>query len=101
MDVNAAMWLVLALGLLAANLPFVNNRVFLIGPRQQPKSMAWRLLEWLVYCALATLAGRLIEARIGQVYPQGWEFYAVLVCLYLTFAFPGFVWRQLRRGQSA
>jgi pimeloyl-ACP methyl ester carboxylesterase len=52
-------------------------------------------------CTLATLAGRWIEARVGQVYPQGWEFYAVLVCLYLTFAFPGFVWRQLRRQHSA
>lgn len=101
MDVNAALWLVLALGLVAANLPFVNNRVFLVGPLRVPKPFAWRLLEWSVYCALATAAGRLIEARIGQTYPQGWEFYAVLVCLYLTFAFPGFVWRQLRRGKPA
>lgn len=99
MDVNAALWLVLALGLLAANLPFFTERLFLIGPRLAPKALAWRLLEWLVYCSLVTVAGRLIEARIGQLYPQGWEFYAVLVCLYLTFAFPGFVWRQLRRGK--
>lgn len=101
MDVRAALWLVLALGLLAANLPFLSDRLFLLGPRLRPKHFAWHLLEWLVYCALATVAGRLIEARIGQIYPQGWEFYAVLVCLYLTFAFPGFVWRHLRRGPSA
>lgn len=101
MDVNAALWLVLALGLVAANLPFVSDRLFLLGPRLRPKHLAWRLLEWLVYCSLATLAGRLIEARIGQLYPEGWEFYAVLVCLYLTFAFPGFVWRHLRRAPSA
>lgn len=101
MDINAALWLVLALGLIAANLPFFNDRLFLVGPRLQPKVFAWRLLEWLVYCTLATVAGRLIEARIGQMYPQDWQFYAVLACLYLTFAFPGFVWRHLRRGASA
>ncbi|WP_374593092.1 DUF2818 family protein [Aquabacterium sp.] len=100
MDVNAAMWWVLALGLTAANLPFVNNRLFLLGPARQPKTIAWRLLEWLIYCTLATLAGRWVEGLVGQVYPQGWEFYAVLGCLYLTFAFPGFVWQQLRRRHS-
>ena len=39
----------------------------------------------------------LIEARLGQRAPQGWEFYAAVLCLMLTFAFPGFVWRVLRR----
>ena len=29
--------------------------------------------------------------------PQRWEFYAALGFLFLTLAFPGFVWRYLRR----
>lgn len=100
MDPDRAVWLLLALGLLAANLPFLTNRVFVVGPRRVPKPLAWHLLEWVVYCSLVTVAGVQIESRIGQVHPQGWAFYAVLICLYLTFAFPGFVWRHLRRRHS-
>ncbi|MEY4711160.1 MAG: hypothetical protein RIS88_610, partial [Pseudomonadota bacterium] len=32
---------------------------------------------------------------VGQNAPQGWEFYAVTVTLFLTLAFPGFVYRYL------
>ena len=87
---TAAVWLVLLLSLVAANLPFVNERVFVVGPRRASKSLGWRLLEVLV-----------LEALIGRRHPQGWEFYAVLVCLFLTFAFPGFVWRYLRRHRHS
>jgi hypothetical protein len=44
--------------------------------------------------------GMALEARIGQRQPQGWEFYAIVICLFLTFAFPGFVWRILRRRRG-
>ena len=97
MDTTTAVWAVLLMAVLAANLPFVNDRLFLVGPLRPGKGFAWRLLEWAVYCALATLAARAIESSLGQAAPQGWAFYAVLTCLYLTLAFPGFVWRHLRR----
>ena len=41
--------------------------------------------------------GLLLEQRAGQIAPQGWEFYAVTGALFITFAFPGFIWRYLRR----
>ena len=47
--------------------------------------------------AATLVLGFALEARIGQRQAQGWEFYAALGCLFLTFAFPGFVWRYLRR----
>lgn len=94
---SAAVWLVLALALVAANLPFVNERLFVVGPRRAPKSLGWRLLELATLGGLVVLAGFALEARIGQRHPQGWEFYAVVICLFATFAFPGFVWRYLRR----
>ena len=97
MSTTAAVWLVLLLALVAANLPFVNERLFVVGPKRAPKSLAWRLFELLVLGALVVGLGVALEARIGQRHPQGWEFYAVAVCLMLTFAFPGFVWRYLRR----
>ena len=94
---TAEVWLVITAALVAANLPFVNERLFVVGPVRQPKGLGWRLLELLLLGLLALGAGLLLEARIGQRHPQGWEFYAAALCLFLTFAFPGFVWRYLRR----
>jgi hypothetical protein len=95
---TASVWLVLVVALVAANLPFVNERLFAIGPRLKPaKAFAWRLLELLVY-ALATWGiGTVLEASIGRRAPQGWEFFAAGFCLFVTLASPGFVWRYLRR----
>lgn len=98
MNGTAAGWLLLVVGLVAANLPFLSERVLLLGPRRQPKAFAWRLLELLLLSAAVIGLGLWVEGRIGQVHPQGWQFYAVVLCLMFTFAFPGFVWRHLRRG---
>lgn len=90
--------MMVAVAVLAANLPFLNERLFLAGPRLSPKSVWWRLLELVVYAGLTFALGSAMEAAIGQRAPQGWEFYAAGACLFLTLAFPGFVWRYLRRG---
>ena len=45
--------------------------------------------------------GSLLEGRAGQRSAQGWEFYAITGTLFLTFAFPGFVYQYLvRRSKS-
>ena len=94
-------WLVLIAALIAANLPFVNERLFVVGPRRAPhKAFGWRLLELgLLFGAVLGL-GIVLEMRIGQRHTQGWEFYAAAVAMFITFAFPGFVWRYLRRGRD-
>lgn len=92
-----AVSVVLLAALVAANLPFVNERLFLVGPRREAKAVAWRLLELLVYAAVVALVGRAIESHLGQPSPVRWEFVAVWLCVFLTLAFPGFVWRYLRR----
>jgi hypothetical protein len=97
MSSAAAVWLVILVSTVAANLPFVTERLFIVGPRRDPKPLAWRLLELLVLWALTLAIGFVLEARIGQRQPQGWEFYAAFGCLFLTLGFPGFVWRYLRR----
>jgi hypothetical protein len=89
---------VLVVALVAANLPFVNQRLFLVGPARQPKPTFWHVLELLVYAVLVALLGRALESHVGQAAPQRWEFYAIWACVFLTLAFPGFVWRYLRRG---
>lgn len=97
MDQSAAVWLVLLAALAAANAPFFTERIFFFGPRLSPKSLGWRLAELALLALLCLGLGFALEARVGQRHPQGWEFYAAGLCLFLTLAFPGFVWRYLRR----
>lgn len=92
-----AVLIVLLAALIAANLPFINERLFVLGPRRTPKTVAWRVLELMVYAALVAVLGRLLESHLGQAGPIRWEFVAVWLCVFLTLAFPGFVWRYLRR----
>jgi len=100
MDQSVAVCLVLVAAVIAANLPYFNERVLLVGPRRAPKAVWWRLLELLLMAVLVFALGSALEARIGQRQPQGWEFYAAGVCLFVTLGFPGFVWRYLRRGRG-
>lgn len=100
MDQSAAVWLVLAAAAVAANLPYFNERLLLVGPRRAPKPVAWRLLELLLMAALTFALGSVLEARIGQRHSQGWQFYAAGTCLFITLGFPGFVWRYLRRDRG-
>jgi hypothetical protein len=55
------------------------------------------LVELLLMALLTLGLGLALETRLGQRQPQGWPFYAAFGCLFITFAFPGFVWRVLRR----
>ena len=88
-------WSVLLVALLAANWPFFSERILLLGPRRVPKALAWRALELLLLWAITLGLGTLLEARLGQRHAQGWEFYAVTGTLFVTLAFPGFVYRYL------
>lgn len=86
----------LLLALLAANLPWFSPRLFyVIRLARQPKSLGWCLLELVVlYFVVGAIAFYAERATAGQVAAQSWEFYAVTACLFLVFAFPGFVYRQ-------
>lgn len=95
MATDAAIWLVILAAVVGANLPFLSQRLFLVRRLDGGKSLAWRLLELLVYYALVGALGLLLERTLGRIAPQGWEFYAVTASLFLTLAFPGFVWRYL------
>ncbi|MDE2299655.1 MAG: DUF2818 family protein [Burkholderiales bacterium] len=99
MESSAAVWLVLFVAVAGANLPFVNERLFVVGPLRAPKSIGWRLIELVVMWGVTLAIGFGLEARAGQIQAQGWEFYAAMGFLFLTLAFPGFVWRYLRRGR--
>ncbi|ARU04127.1 hypothetical protein CCO03_05065 [Comamonas serinivorans] len=96
MNQSQLLWILLLAALVAANLPFVNDRWLAIGPRMRTrKHLGWRLGEWLVWLVAVIALGRGLEQWLGQAAPQGWAFYAVMTCLFATFAFPGFVYRHL------
>ena len=86
--------------MLAANLPFANQSILLVGPSRSTKSLAIRLAELVLLYFVVGTVGLALENHAGQIAPQGWEFYATTGALFLTLAFPGFVYRYLlkRRG---
>ncbi|MDM0046415.1 DUF2818 family protein [Variovorax dokdonensis] len=98
---NASVWVVLALALLGANLPFLNDRLMAVVPLGSAhKSLPVRLAELVVLFFVVGGVGMLFEKRLGQNFAQGWEFYAVSAALFLVLAFPGFTWRYLLKHRS-
>lgn len=95
MTQTASVWTVVLLALVLANLPFFSDRLFAVVRLSTPKSLAVRLAEMVVGYFVAGAVGLGLERRLGQIAPQGWEFYAITGALFLTFAFPGFTWRYL------
>ena len=106
MDLSLATWLVIAVAIAFANLPFLNESVFGFIPlkpaqgRAHGKLFAVRLLElFVLYFVVGGLA-LLLESRIGNAFPQTWEFYAISGCMFVVLAFPGFVLRYLRKRRG-
>ena len=90
--------IILLLAFSAANLPFLTERRFLVlAPKREFKSVGVRLLELVVLYFIVGAVAYLVERNMGAVQPQRWEFYAVTVCLFLVFAYPGYVYRYFWR----
>jgi hypothetical protein len=95
MNHTFSVWMVLLAAVVGANLPFLSERLLAMIPRKQPKSLWLRLVELIVCYLLVGALGLALEQSAGQIAPQGWEFYATTATLFLTLAFPGFVYRYL------
>lgn len=90
----------LLVAFVAANLPFVSNRV--AGIKQVAKKhFGWHLAELLTLFLLLGLLARVLEGRLAPVHPQNWQFYVTTVALFLVFAFPGFVARYFWKRRSS
>jgi hypothetical protein len=94
---SASVWIVILVAFAAANLPFLNEKLLGVVPMRASKPLAVRVGELVLLYFIVGGLGLLLEQRAGQIAPQGWEFYAVTGALFITFAFPGFTWRYLRR----
>jgi hypothetical protein len=99
MNQSAAIWLLIVLAAIAANLPFVNERLFAIFSVRRfvetTKPFWVRLFEFLVWFGVIGFVGMLFESMIGNRFSQGWEFYVIALTLFVVLGFPGFVFRYL------
>jgi hypothetical protein len=96
----AALLFVLS-GFFAASLPFFVQRWALVLKRSVAKPFVLYAAESFLLFTLVVSAFVIWEAQAGQRASQEWEYYAVIVCLWLVAAFPGFVWRFLLQKKGA
>jgi beta-lactamase regulating signal transducer with metallopeptidase domain len=119
MNQTVAVWMLIVVALFAANIPFLNDRLFALIPlrsravqtpelasstqliqeqsQRNDKSFFVRVLELLVLYVLVGLLAYFFESTIGNPFKQRWEFYSITFSLFVVLAFPGFVVRYLLR----
>lgn len=97
---TAPMYTLLILMLIFANLPFLTQRG--LGFITLAHKTIWhQLAEWLLGLGMMAGLAYLLESRSGMVHQQGWQFYVVVLCLYVVAAFPAFVWRYFWHSRNA
>ncbi len=96
MSTTVATWILLIVALIAANLPWLSEKLmFIRDAGEGGKRAVWRWLEWLLlYFIVGAIALGLEQKLNGEIYNKDWEFYAVTLCLFLVFALPGFIYRH-------
>ena len=88
----------LGLAALAANLPFMTDRILLaIVPASGRKAFGWRLLEVILLYVVVGALGIWLESRQGPRHDQAWQFYVTTFALFIVAAYPGFVIRYFWR----
>ncbi|MGN6652920.1 DUF2818 family protein [Trinickia sp.] len=93
---SAAGWFIVLLALVGANVPFFNQRLFALVPLRAVKKSAWiRIAEMIVLYFAIGIIGFALEARAGNRFDQGWQFYAITFSMFVVFAFPGFTFQYL------
>ncbi len=87
--------LIIAIALIAANIPWLTNRIFFFKlTHDGNKKAAWSWFEVVVLYLLVGLIALGFENKInGEIYQQGWEFYTITFCLFVVFSLPGFLFK--------
>lgn len=98
LSLETSVWVVIILALVGANIPFLSHRRFGIFKSENKKKASIHFFELTIYFFLIGFISLLLEKNIGKIYSQRWEFYALSAALFLTLAFPGFVYRYLRKN---
>lgn len=108
MNQSLALYLLITFAVVAANLPFLSERLFAVLPYRRAGQAAvkpfWvRAGELLVLYGVSVSLGFAFEARLGNRFVQAWEFYAITLSVFVVLGYPAYVWRYLlqRRGRRA
>ena len=89
---------IVGLAVIAANLPFLSEKVFFfVMPKSGKKAFVFRLCELLLLYVFVGVFAYWLESRLSPVHQQNWPFYASTLALFIVFAWPGFVWRYFWR----
>ena len=97
MTLHSSVWLLILAAFAAANFPFLNQKLFFLVQVGIVKSFKLRLLELAVYYAAVGGLAYFLESHLGNRFPYSWELIAITACIFIVFAFPGFVYRYLRK----
>lgn len=96
---TVSMIFLLVLAFIAANIPFMSNR-FLLFKTLKRKPFGYHLIELIILYFLVGILARILEGQVGVVHSQEWQFYVTTLCLFIVFAFPGFVLRFFWKSRA-
>lgn len=71
----------------------------LTADRTHKKSFFYRFFEWCVFYFVVGAVGFAVDQQYFSATNQSWQFYAITLCIFLTMAYPGFVYRHLWLGK--
>ena len=87
-------FLIILIALFLSNIPWFSKNLFIFFPLNKTKPIALVLLEIVVnYFIVGFFVIFLEKQAIGNVHPQGWEFYVVTFFLFLVLSSPGFIYK--------
>ena len=102
MSTPIAVLILFIVTIIAANIPFLTDKVFLVLKSDSNKSFWMRFTEWFFLYIIVMAIAIGLETKIhGTAYAkvwefwnfaQNWEFYAITLCLFTVFALPGFIY---------
>jgi len=102
MPSSIAVLILFIVTLIAANIPFISNRVLLVLKEDDNKSFWLRFAEWFIMYIIVMAIAIGLETKLhGAAYAsvwefwnfsQNWEFYSITLCLFVVFALPGFIY---------
>ena len=87
-------FLIILIALFLSNIPWFSKNLFIFVPLNKTKSIALVLLEIVVnYFIVGFFVIFLEKQVIGNIHPQGWEFYVVTFFLFIVLSSPGFIYK--------
>lgn len=91
-----SIWMLLLAWLVLANLPWINDRAFVVFKQKNNRKAGWlRFVEVVVLYFIGLFIAMALETQYtGEIYQQDWEFFVTTFCLFAVFAVPGMVYRH-------